>query len=274
MQHGDDMTAILGGKVALVIGAGSIKPGEVSNGYAAALTYARAGARVAAVDVSQAALEPTIAALEREGLESMPLIADASDEADVQRVVAAAIVRFGSVDILHNNVGILTIASLLETDVATWDQIMALNVRSMFLATRAVLPGMIDRGGGSIVNVSALASLRYLGPAITYTTSKAAVNGFTQGVALEYARHGIRCNAVLPGFIDTPIGLSAYERHDPIEAEARKAKRNACLPSGKAGEPWDIAQAALYLASSASGYVNGVLMPVDGGVSQLSPTVV
>lgn len=264
----------LEGQVALVIGAGSIKPGEISNGYATALTYARAGARIAAVDVSEAALKPTISAMEREGLECMPLIGDASDEADIVRIVAAAIARFGRIDVLHNNVGILTFGSVLDTEVATWDRIMALNVRSMFLATRAVLPGMIDRGGGSIVNVSALASLRYLGPAITYTTSKAAVNGFTQGVALEYARYGIRCNAVLPGFIDTPVGLSVYERGDAIEAEARKARRNACLPGGKAGEPWDIARASLFLASSASSYVNGLLMPVDGGVSRLSPTAV
>jgi len=274
MQSGDDMTSTLEGKVALVIGAGSVKPGEVSNGYATALTYARAGARIVAVDVAETALEPTIGAMEREGLDCMALIGDASNEADVERIVAAAVARYGRVDVLHNNVGILTFGSILDTDVATWDRIMALNVRSMFLATRAVLPGMIERRSGSIVNVSALASLRYLGAAITYTTSKAAVNGFTLGVALEYARYGIRCNAVLPGFIDTPVGLSVYEHGDAIEAEARKARRNACLPSGKAGEPWDIAQAALYLASGASSYVNGLLLPVDGGVSQLSPTAV
>jgi NAD(P)-dependent dehydrogenase (short-subunit alcohol dehydrogenase family) len=268
------MTPPLQGKVALVIGAGSVKPGEVSNGYATALTYARAGARIVAVDLSEAALEPTISAIEREGLDCMASIGDASDEEDVHRIVAAATARFGSIDVLHNNVGILTFGSILDTDAATWDQIMALNVRSMFLATRAVLPGMIERGGGSIVNVSALASIRFLGAAITYTTSKAAVNGFTQGVALEYARHGIRCNAVLPGFIDTPVGLSVYEQGDAVEAVARKARRNACLPGGKAGEPWDIARAALFLASDASSYVNGLLLPVDGGVSLLSPTAV
>lgn len=268
------MTSTLEGRVALVIGAGSVKPGQVSNGYAAALTYGRAGARVVAVDVSEASLKPTITAMEREGLECMSLIGDASDEADVQRIVATTVARYGRVDVLHNNVGILAFGSVIDTDVATWDRIMAVNVRSMFLATRAVLPCMVDQGGGSIVNVSALAALRYLGPAITYTTSKAAVNGFTQGVALEYARHGIRCNAVLPGFIDTPVGLSVYEQGDPAQAEVRKANRNARLPTGQAGEPWDIARAALYLASSASSYVNGVLMPVDGGVSLLSPTAV
>ena len=205
-------------------------------------------------------------------MECLSIVADAASEADVGDVVAATIRAFGRIDVLHDNVCVLTFSSVVETDVATWDRIMALNVRSMFLATRAVLPHMISAGGGAIVNVSALASLRYLGPAITYTTAKAAVNGCTQRVALGNARHGIRCKAVLPGFIDTPVGLSVYERGDPAEAEARKVRRNACLPGGRAGEPWDIAAASLYLASNALSYVNGVLLSVDAGVSQCSPT--
>ncbi|MDH7797221.1 MULTISPECIES: SDR family oxidoreductase [unclassified Beijerinckia] len=262
----------LTGKVALVIGAGSIKPDEMSNGRATAITYARAGAKVVAVDVSAQALAGTTDAITAEGYECLGLVGDASDETVVNEIVAAAIQRFGSVDILHNNIGILTFGSVLKTDVETWDRIMMLNVRSMFLATRTVLPHMIERKGGSIVNISALASARFLGAAVTYMTSKAAVNGFTQAVALENARHGIRCNAILPGFIDTPVGLSVYEGGDPVEAATRKAKRNAALPSGKAGTPWDIARAALFLASDAAAYINGVLLPVESGVMLLSPT--
>lgn len=264
----------LSGKVALVIGAGSIKQDEMSNGRATAITYARAGAKVIATDISAEALKGTIDAIAEDGGDCLGLVADASDEESIDRVVATSVQRFGGIDILHNNVGILTFGSVINTSVATWDRIMALNVRSMFLSTRAVLPHMIARKSGSIVNISALASTRFLGAAVTYSASKAAVNGFTQAVALEYARHGIRCNAILPGFIDTPVGLSVYEGGDPTEAAARKARRNAALPSGKAGTPWDIARAALFLASDAASYINGVLLPVESGVMLLSPTAI
>lgn len=226
------------------------------------------------MDLSEEALKGTVGAIEAEGQECLALVGDAADEASIDAIVAKAVEQFGTIDVLHNNVGILTFGALTDTTVETWDRIMALNVRSMFVATRAVLPYMIAQHRGAIVNVSALASLRYLGAAITYTTSKAAVNGFTKGVALEYANRGIRCNAVIPGFIDTPVGLSVYEQGDPAEAERRKARRNACLPGGKAGQPWDIANAALFLASDASAYVNGHLLPVDAGINLLSPTAV
>lgn len=275
-MHMKDMDAghRLDGRVVLVIGAGSMKPGELSNGRAAAVTYARAGAKVVAVDISEEALKGTADALEAEGREWLALVGDAADETSIDAIVAEVVARFGAIDVLHNNVGILTFGTLTNTTVETWDRIMALNVRSMFVATRAVLPHMIARKRGTIVNVSALASIRYLGAAITYTTSKAAVNGFTKGVALEYANRGIRCNAVLPGFIDTPVGLSVYDQGEPAEAERRKAQRNACLPGGKAGEPWDIANAALFLASDASAYINGHLLRVDAGINLLSPTAV
>ncbi len=264
----------LQGRVALVIGAGSIKSGQMSNGRAAAITFARAGAYVVAVDINADAAAETAAAIKAEGFDCPTFTADAAEEATVAHVVEQTIARFGTVDILYNNVGVLTFGSVLNTDVATWDHIMAQNVRSMFLTARAVLPHMIKQGRGSIINVSALAAVRYLGPAITYSTSKAAVNGFTQAVALEYAKYGIRCNAILPGFIDTPVGLSVYERGDPADVEKRIAHRNSRLASGKPGSPWDIAMAALFLASDESAYINGVLIPVDGGVMHLSPTAV
>jgi hypothetical protein len=264
----------LEGRTAVVIGAGSMKSGQMSNGRAASLLFAREGAKVVAVDVSAPAAEETAAAIRAEGFECLPIIADASDEAAVAEVFEQTLARYGQVDILHNNVGVLTFGSVLNTDAATWDRMMAVNVKSMFLTTRAALPHMISQGRGSIINVSALAAVRYLGPAITYTASKAAVNGFTQAVAIEYAKAGVRCNAILPGFIDTPVGFSAYERGDPAEVPARIALRNARLAGGKPGSPWDIARAALFLASDESSYLNGVLMPVDGGVMNLSPTAV
>jgi NAD(P)-dependent dehydrogenase (short-subunit alcohol dehydrogenase family) len=271
-----DMTEprILEGRTAVVFGAGSIKPGMVSNGQAAAVTYARAGARVAVIDIVPEAAEETRAMIAAEGGEALMLVADVSDEQAVAAAIAATVEQLGSIDVLHNNVGLLTFGTTLRTDAATWDRVMAVNVRGMFLAVKAALPHMITRERSSIINVSALASIRHLGPAITYATSKSAVNGFTQAVALEHARDGVRCNAILPGFIDTPVGLGVYETLEPGEAEARLKRRNTCLPPGRAGTPWDIAATALFLASDASAYINGQLIPVDGGVMHLSPTAV
>ncbi|MGV3481777.1 MAG: SDR family NAD(P)-dependent oxidoreductase, partial [Sphingobium sp.] len=163
----------LDGRVVLVVGAGSIKPDELSNGRAAAITYAGAGANVVAVDLSHEAVGGTVAAIQAMGRDCLGLVGDAADETAINAIVGEALERFGGIDVLHNNVGVLTFGSVVDTDVATWDRIMAVNVRSMFVATRAVLPNMIARGRGAIVNISALASKRFLGPAITYSTSKA-----------------------------------------------------------------------------------------------------
>lgn len=264
----------LAGRVAVVIGAGSMKSGQMSNGRAASILFAREGAAVVAVDIVPEAAEETAAAIRAEGGACLPIAADASDEVAIADVFAQTLSRFGRIDVLHNNVGVLTFGSVLKTDVETWDRMMAVNVRSMFLATRAALPHMMEAGRGAIINVSALASVRYLGPAITYSASKGAVNAFTEAVAVEVAKSGVRCNAILPGFIDTPVGFSAYERGDPADIPARIAHRNSRLAGGKPGSPWDIAQAALFLASDESAYLNGVLLPVDGGVRLVSPTAV
>jgi NAD(P)-dependent dehydrogenase (short-subunit alcohol dehydrogenase family) len=262
----------LDGRVALVFGAGSIKPGGLSNGKAASITYARAGAKVVAIDLTLEAAEETAASVRAEGHECETFAANVARADDVAAVVTGALAHFGRIDILHNNVGLLEFATFENTSEDQWDRIMAANVKGMFLAAKAVLPHMVAQGGGVITNISALASVRYLGPVVTYMTSKAAVNGFTQSLAIEYARHGVRCNAILPGFIDTPVGLSVYELGDPATVDERKAYRNSKLPGGKPGEAWDIANAALFLASDEARYVNGVLLPVDNGVMLLSPT--
>ena len=262
----------LEGRVALVFGAGSIKAGGLSNGKAASITYARAGAKMAIVDLTLEAAEETAMVIRKEGFECLSFAADIANAADVARVVDATIAQFGRIDILHNNVGLLEFTTFVGTDEAQWDRIMGANVKGMFLTCKAVLPHMIAQGGGVVTNISALASIRYLGPVVTYMTSKAAVNGFTQSVAIEYAKHGIRCNAILPGFIDTPVGLGVYDLGDPSTVEDRKAYRNSKLPGGKPGDAWDIANVALFLASDEAHYLNGLLLPVDAGVSLLSPT--
>lgn len=264
----------LNGRVALVFGAGSMKSGGLSNGKATAVTYARAGAKVVAVDIDRAAAEETAGMIREEGGECLVFAADVSKAAEVDSVVAETMKAHGRIDVLHNNVGLLEFASYANTSEELWDRVMAINVKGMFLACKAVLPHMVAQKIGAIVNISALASVRYLGAVVTYMTSKAAVNGFTHSVAIEYAPHGIRCNAILPGFIDTPIGLSVYERGDPAEVEQRMAYRNSKLPGGESGDAWDIANAALFLASDDARHVNGVLLPVDAGVMRVSPTAV
>ncbi len=262
----------LDGRVALVFGAGSIKPGGLSNGKAASVTYAREGAKVVAVDLTLEAAEETASMIREEGHECMTCAADVANAQDIATVVDKVIASYGRIDILHNNVGLLEFTTFEKTDEAQWDKVMAVNVKGMFLASKAVLPHMVAQGGGVITNISALASVRYLGPVVTYMTSKAAVNGFTQSLAMEYAAHNIRCNAILPGFIDTPVGLSVYDLGDPSTVEERVAYRNSKLPGGKPGDAWDIANAALFLASDEARYINGVLLPVDNGVMRLSPT--
>ncbi|WP_409187929.1 SDR family NAD(P)-dependent oxidoreductase [Bradyrhizobium sp. RDM4] len=158
---------ILAGKIAIVFGAGSVRAGATSNGQAAAITYARAGAVVVAVDIEPDASAETVAHITAEGGDALALAADVANETAVEQAVATTVARFGAIDVLHNNVGLLTFGSTITTEVATWDRIMEVNVRGMFFSTRAALPHMVARGGGSIINVSALASVRYLGRAIT-----------------------------------------------------------------------------------------------------------
>ena len=264
----------LDGRTALIFGAGSMKRGGLSNGRAAAVLYARSGARVVAVDIDREAAEETADMIRGEGGECLVFSADVSRQEEVSMVVSRTMEALGRIDILHNNVGLLEFATYENTSEDLWDRVMAINVKGMFLACKAALPHMVVQGGGSIVNISALASVRYLGPVVTYMTSKAAVNGFTQSVAIEYAPHGIRCNAILPGFIDTPVGLSVYERGDPAGVQERMEYRNSKLPGGRPGDAWDIANAALFLASDEARYLNGVLLPVEAGVMRVSPTAV
>jgi len=252
-------------KVALVFGAGSAGEGW-GNGKAAAVLYAREGARVVAVDRSAEAAAVTEDLICREGGEVLALAADVSRAEDVRKVVDATLQRFGRIDVLHNNVGHSILGGLESTSEELWDMVMDTNVKGMFLACQQVVPIMVRQGGGVIVNISAIAAVRWLGKAaVAYAVSKGAVNALTQSIAQEYAKSGIRCNAILPGFIETPVGHSMHDPKAPGYAGRRKA-RLAMLPMGKAGEAWDIAAASVFLASDDSKYITGVLLPVDGGV--------
>jgi len=252
-------------KVALVFGAGAVGPGW-GNGKAAAVAYARAGARVVAIDLTRDAAAATSDLIEAEGHRAIAVAADASRLPDVQRAVAAAIGAYGRVDILHNNVGITSQGGPVETSEETWDRVMAVNVKSMFLTCRTVLPLFEAQRSGAIVNIGALGGVRWTGYAYcAYAASKGAVNSFTQSVALQYANLGIRANCILPGVMDTP---HIYQQIAGFYASRDEmvAARNKLSPTGRMGDGWDVAHAAVFLASDAARFINGVELMVDGGM--------
>ncbi|MET0134306.1 MAG: SDR family oxidoreductase [Kibdelosporangium sp.] len=255
----------LDGRVALVFGAGS-SGRRLSNGRAAALAYARAGALVVPIDIDRGSAEHTAELIIAEGGTALPLVADVTDEDDVANAVAAA-VELGVPTILHNNVGAAVIGGIDGLSRTTWDQALSVNVTSVFLTCKHTLPHMLAAGGGAVVNVSSLAAIRYVGydyPA--YMAAKAAVNQLTVALALTHARDGIRVNAVVPGLIDTPMVERQLHTAPGAAAEA-KARRDAASPTGRMGTPWDVAHAAVFLASDDAAYINGVCLPVDGGLS-------
>ncbi|RUV84695.1 glucose 1-dehydrogenase [Mesorhizobium sp. M1A.F.Ca.IN.020.06.1.1] len=256
----------LEGKVALVMGAGSSGPGW-GNGKATAMTYARNGARVVAVDLHRESVDETVALIREEGFEADALCGDATREDDVKSIVSEVMRRHGRIDVLQNNVGITVMGSIEETTVEAWDHVFNLNVKTVFLACKHVLPLMVAQKAGTIVNISSLASLqvnKY--PYFSYYGSKSAVNHLTKALAVHYAPHGIRVNAVLPGVMHTPLIYTQIASEFSSVDEMLKA-RNAASPMGRMGDAWDIANASLFLASDEANYVTGVILPVDGGKS-------
>lgn len=263
----------LEGKVAIVTGAGSIGPGW-GNGKATAVLFAREGARILAVDISIEAAEETKAIIEREGGTCAVHAADVSRGDDVRALIERCIRLHGRIDILHNNVGVLDSGGPVETSEESWDDTVRINLKSMFLMCKYALPHMVRQfeaagRGGAIVNIGSIAGLRWTGvPYIGYTTTKGAIIPFTRAVALQYAAKGIRCNCVVPGLMNTPMvhkGLAgAYGGGD---IEKMIAVRDAQCPMGRMGEAWDVAYAALFLASDEAKYITGVALPVDGGIT-------
>jgi NAD(P)-dependent dehydrogenase (short-subunit alcohol dehydrogenase family) len=259
------MTGRLAGKICLVMGAGSAGPGW-GNGKAAAVLFAREGAKVACIDRDPAAAEKTAAIIRAEGGAAIALSADVTRDADVVAAVAATMAEWGRIDVLHNNVGLATMGGPVELSEEAWRRTMDVNVTGLFLACKHVLPIMLAQGKGAIVNVSSLAGFRYTGyPYIAYYAAKGAVNQFTVGLALQHAAQGIRVNAVMPGLVDTPLIHQQIAGQYKSTAEM-VAARDALSPTGKMGTAWDVAHAALFLASDEAAYVNGVCLPVDGGL--------
>ena len=256
----------LAGKVALVFGAGSSGPGW-GNGKAAAVAYAREGARVACVDLTERAAAETAHIIAEEGNEAQAFAADVTDPASVGAAVEAVLRQFERVDVLHNNVGATEMGGPDELDEEGWRRAIDLNVGSVYRTCRAVLPHMRARQRGAIVNISSLAAIRWLGyPYFAYAAAKAAVNQATVSIAMQYAPDKIRANAIMPGLMDTPM-IYAQLAGRYASAEAMVAARGRMVPLGRMGDAWDVAAAAVFLASDEARFITGVCLPVDGGQS-------
>jgi len=270
------MSGKLKDRVAIVVGAGSSGPGW-GNGKCTAITFAREGAKVFCVDRKRAAAEETVGLIEKETGKDVAVAfeADASNNAEVKAMVDACMEKWSRVDILDNNVGIGSQGGPVELSEDEWHRVFDVNVKSFFLTAKHVLPIMEKQGKGAIVNVSSIASIRspkgisYL----AYNASKGAVNSLTMAIASQYAEKGIRCNAILPGLMHTPMIDFLAEQYARSEKDHNQAYekmieiRDRASPTGKMGTGWDTANAALFLASDQSSYVNGHLLVVDGGIT-------
>jgi NAD(P)-dependent dehydrogenase (short-subunit alcohol dehydrogenase family) len=260
----------LKGKVALVVGAGSIGPGW-GNGKATAVAFAREGATVMCADINLKAAEETASIIKKEGFEARAHKVDVTKAAEVEAMVEACRSAYGRIDILDNNVGIAEVGGVVEVSEQEWDRVMAVNLKSAFLTMKYVIPLMEKQGGGSIINISSIAAIRYTGVAYaTYYASKAALSHLTRTTAVQYAAQKIRVNAILPGLMQTPMvehaaGLAkSYAKGDVEEMWRVRAKQ---VPMGFGGDAWDVANAAVFLASEESRYIIGIELVVDGGVT-------
>jgi NAD(P)-dependent dehydrogenase (short-subunit alcohol dehydrogenase family) len=258
------VTGRLANKVAIVTGAGSRAEG-IGNGRATAILFAREGARVVLVDQKAGLADQTLGMIADEHGEAMVLEADVTSSAECKRIVEETLKRYGRVDVLQNNVGIEGSGTVVDIDEEDWDRVMRVNVKSMMLMARHVIPAMAANHSGVITNVSSISSIRPRG-LTPYTTSKGAVNALTIALAVDHAPQGIRVNAILPGPVYTPMVASSGM------TEAQRAARAKASPLGVEGTAWDIGWAAVFLASDEARWVTGQLLCVDGGVTLMSPS--
>ncbi|HUK10474.1 MAG TPA: SDR family NAD(P)-dependent oxidoreductase [Stellaceae bacterium] len=258
----------LKGKIAIVVGAGQ-GPGEgMGNGRATALRFAQEGAKVLAVDRHLASAQETAAMIAKEGGQAAAFEADVTKEKTLVSMIAEAINRWSRIDILHNNVGVSIAggdASPTEITEEAFDRIAAINLRGTIMATKHVLPIMRQQHAGVIINISSVAALESY-PYVAYKATKAGMIAFTQQVAIQNAPYGIRANVILPGLMDTPMAVDTRARASGKPRAQVAAERDAKVPlRHRMGTAWDVANAALFLASDEANFITGVALPVDGG---------
>lgn len=255
------MPGRLTGKTAIISG------GATGMGGAASSLFAAEGARVAIIDRNLSAAEERAHQIVTAGGAAIALAADVSQADQVAAAVAAATRAHGPANVLFNHAGTIVIKPFLETTEEEWDWLHAVNVKSMFLMTRAVLPGMLAQGGGSIVCTSSISAVAGTPMEVLYDTTKGAVHMFARAIAVEFRDRGIRCNAVCPGFIETPHGLREVAELQALGVDVSEAAIKAA--QGRIGKPEEVAQAALFLASDEASFVNGTYIFVDNAFTAI-----
>ena len=246
-------------KVAIITGAGG------GMGRTAALMFADQGASVVVAEFGEAAGVETVRQVEAAGGRASFVRVDVSNETDARTMVNHAVSTFGRVDVLYNNAGIMPEAdhSVTDTEVAVWDQVMAVNVRGVFLGCKYAIPQMVDQGGGSVINISSFVALVGCSvPQDAYTASKGALLSLTRSLAVQFGPHGVRTNAICPGPVETPLLMDWL-----VKDEQAKRIRLARNPTGRFGKPEEIVNMAIYLASDESRWTNGAQLVVDGGIT-------
>ena len=251
----------LTGKVALISG------GATGMGGAASVLFAAEGAKVAILDLNLAEAQARVAEITAAGGQAVAIKCDVSDAAQVTAAVDQAITALGPITVLFNHAGTIVIKPFLETTEAEWDWLHAVNVKSMFLVTKAVLPSMIAAGGGSIVCTSSISAVAGTPMEVLYDTTKGAVHMFARAIAVEFRDRGIRCNAVCPGFIETPHGLREVRDLQALGVDVSEPAIIAA--QGRIGKAVEVAQAALFLASDEASFVNGTHLFVDNGFTAI-----
>jgi NAD(P)-dependent dehydrogenase (short-subunit alcohol dehydrogenase family) len=262
----------LSGKIAVVVGAGQSPGDGIGNGRATVLRFVQEGAKVLAVDRDLAAAEATVAIAAKEAkgdAECAAFAADVTRESTLAAAVTEAVRRWGRLDILHNNVGVSVAGGDKPLDELTeeaFDRISAINLRGTIMACKHALPVMRRQRAGAIVNISSIAAWENTYPLVAYKATKAAMIAFTAQLALQNAPYGVRANCILPGLMDTPMAVDTRARASNRSRAEVAAERDARVPlRGKMGTGWDVANAALFLASDEAGFITGVALPVDGG---------
>ena len=260
----------LEGKTAIVVGAGQTPGATIGNGRATALVFAREGARVLAVDRNLESAQETVEMIREAGGEAAAFEADVTDEASVRAAIEECLKRWGRIDVLHNNVGVAMAAGdapVTEIEVEAFDRVVAINLRGMVLTCKHALPAMREQRSGAIINISSVAATA-AHPLVGYKTTKAAVVALTQQLAIANARYLVRANAILPGLMNTPMAIEPRVAASGRTRDEILAERDAQVPLGqKMGTGWDVAHAALFLASDEARFITGVALAVDGGQS-------